>query len=596
MKSNIIFRMVAYTDAAGKFSIDAPRNGNEDNFFFTYDLSKDAPSKGEPDVDTPMSECGLLMVVADGMGGMNAGEVASQIAVDTVAYFFAPGKINPELAKDHQKRKKYMEHVISEADIRIKKDSEHDTEHKGMGSTIIMAWIVGDELTLSWCGDSRAYRYNPACGIEPLSRDHSYVQELADKGIIKYEDTFDHPQGNIVTRSLGDVSKKAIPETELFKVYNDDIILLCSDGLSGVLRDKKTYDMDGELIEGDNLEDIIGANRGSLKECREALWKAAEKADWYDNVTVVLCEIRSGAGIYTPIKKKEVLSNIKDENDNISKTFKGINIKLSTRNISLSLIGLLLVIGVTFFAAWKLFSNKQDIDSEQVPANESIPGETKDLSKEENEKKTLILINMRTELKLKLEKIQNELSVNPNIDYINNLSNKLETAKDTIELSSVKEKLLLLEQKIPYLKSIISEKTKNIANNSVKKELDNLFNTIILSKDIKKDWNKKIKEIIKTKTRANIGIGKTDDTSEITEINPDDNQKVHEITIQENDSFNGIVDFMEKKEFHGYYVSIIKDAKTGETLYNKSVSPAVLVNINKVINHRAEITLIKIKE
>ena len=55
MKSNIIFRMVAYTDAAGKFSVDATRNGNEDNFFFAYDLSKDAPSEGEPDVDTPMS-------------------------------------------------------------------------------------------------------------------------------------------------------------------------------------------------------------------------------------------------------------------------------------------------------------------------------------------------------------------------------------------------------------------------------------------------------------------------------------------------------------------------------------------------------------
>ena len=303
MKTDIIFRMVAYTDAAGKSSVDAPRNGNEDNFFFAYDLGHDIPVKGEPDTDTPLSDCGLLMVVADGMGGMNAGEVASQIAVDTVSEFFAPGKITPDLAQDHQKRKKYMEHVICEADVRIKKDSKQNLEHQGMGSTIIMAWIVGDELTLSWCGDSRAYRYNSANGIEPLSKDQSYVQELADKGIISYEDTFDHPQGNIVTRSLGDLSRKAIPETRWFKLYNQDIILLCSDGLSGVLRDKKTYGVDGCLLEGDNLEDIIGANRGSLKECREALWRAAEQADWYDNVTAILCEIRTGASTYVPVSQ-----------------------------------------------------------------------------------------------------------------------------------------------------------------------------------------------------------------------------------------------------------------------------------------------------
>jgi serine/threonine protein phosphatase PrpC len=586
--------MVAYTDAAGKFSVDAPRNGNEDNFFFAYDLSKDAPSKGEPDVDTQMSECGLLMVVADGMGGMNAGEVASQIAVDTVAEFFAPGKITPEFAKDHQKRKKYMEHVISEADIRIKKDSKHDSEHKGMGSTIIMAWIVGDELTLSWCGDSRAYRYNPACGIEPLSRDHSYVQELADKGIIKYEDTFDHPQGNIVTRSLGDVSKKAIPETELFKVYNDDIILLCSDGLSGVLRDKKTYDMDGELIDGENLEDIISANRETLKGCREALWKAAEKADWYDNVTAVLCEIRSGAGIYVPIKKEETSSNIKSANENINKTFKGINIRLSTRNILLSLIGLLLIIGVTFFAAWKLFSNKQDIDSEQVSKADSIASKKSETLKEKNVTQDLNFVKTQTELKLKLKEIQNKLGVSSNIIYINQLSNKLEAAKDTSELSTLKNELLLLEQKVPYLKKIILEKAKNASNHSVTKELDAIFDKIILSRNIKgEEWGRKINKITEVKTRTHSETGKTEDPSEITEIISDDYQQPYEITIRSGDSFRGIVNFMEKTKFPGYYVSLIMDAETGEIYFDRSERPAVLISINTVINRRAKIILLK---
>ena len=165
-----------------------------------------------------------------------------------------------------------------------------------MGSTIILAWIVGNELTLSWCGDSRAYRFNAATGIQMLSEDHSYVQELVQKGLLTYDQTFEHPQGNIVTRSLGDDSKKIRPETRFFNVYDGDVILLCSDGLSGVLRDRKTPDGEGGYFPGDTLEDIIAANRESLVTCREVLWQAAEHADWYDNVTAILCEIQSGAG------------------------------------------------------------------------------------------------------------------------------------------------------------------------------------------------------------------------------------------------------------------------------------------------------------
>ena len=350
MKSNVIFRMVAYTDAAGKYDPEAPRNGNEDNFFFSYNLSKEGSANGVADVDYQLSDCGLLMVIADGMGGMNAGEIASQIAIDTVSDYFAPGKIIPQLAADHPKRKEYLELVISEADIRIKKDSKHNNEHAGMGSTIILAWIVGNELTLSWCGDSRAYRYNPDKGIELLSKDHSYVQELVDQGLIRYEDTFEHPQGNIITRSLGDISKKAIPETRLYQLEDNDIILLCSDGLSGVLRDKKTYDTDGELIECDNLEDIISANRSSLKKCREALWNAAEKADWYDNVTAIMCEIRSGAGQNNSEKKTD--------SNTIDISFKGFHYRIPVKILLLSVIGLF-IFAFVFLLALRMISNPQ---------------------------------------------------------------------------------------------------------------------------------------------------------------------------------------------------------------------------------------------
>ena len=344
MADRIIFRMAAWTDAAGKYDPGAPQDGNEDNYYIDDNLSDDTPSHMVADEDIVLSDCGMLMAVADRMGGMNAGEVASQIAHDTVAEYFAPGRITPRLAETHEKRSRYMEQVVREADCRIKKDSRHNDEHANMGSTLIMAWLVGNELSLTWIGDSRAYRFNPRTGIEPLSKDHSYVQELVNKGIITYEQTFEHPQGNVVTRSLGDRSQKACPESRLYKVSNGDIILLCSDGLSGVLRDRKSYDENGELFQGENLEDIIRIHSSSMRECREALWAAAERAEWYDNVTAILCQIRSGAGEYVTPANDGRLPRPKMENS-IGKTFDGITIKIPRKRFLLFLVLFLIVAG-----------------------------------------------------------------------------------------------------------------------------------------------------------------------------------------------------------------------------------------------------------
>lgn len=290
----IKFRMTAYTAAAGKYNPEAPNKGNEDNFYVDNDLGDQTPGCFSSDAEVMLSDCGMLMAVADGMGGMNAGEVASKIAVDTIGEYFAPGRITPRLATSHTSRRKYLEELIVEADARIKADASHNPQHEGMGSTIILAWLAGDELTVSWCGDSRAYRFNPVNGIEMLSEDHSYVQDLVRKGQLTYEQTFGHPQGNIITRSLGDPGGKAKPETRLFKVNKSDIILLCSDGLSGVLFDRDARDEYGNPLSQDNLEDIIRNHSTTMQACREALWKAAEQAEWYDNVTIILCEILDG--------------------------------------------------------------------------------------------------------------------------------------------------------------------------------------------------------------------------------------------------------------------------------------------------------------
>ena len=293
-KQNISFRLVSYTDAAGKYTPEAVRSGNEDNFYVDDDLTDDTTNRVAQDEILQLGKLGMLMVIADGMGGMNAGEVASQIAVDTVKAAFKPEFLSVSITATSQSRRKYLEQVIKQADKNIKSEAKKDRSREGMGSTIIMAWLFEDELTISWCGDSRAYIFNEKSGIRLISQDHSYVQELVNKGILTYDQTFDHPQNNIITRSLGDPTKDACPESKTLKVGKGDIILLCSDGLSGVLRDRKTYDGSGTLLPEENIEDIIKAHTSSMKECREALWSAAERGGWYDNVTAILCQITDG--------------------------------------------------------------------------------------------------------------------------------------------------------------------------------------------------------------------------------------------------------------------------------------------------------------
>lgn len=283
------FRIAAYTDSAGKTNADAPRNGNEDNMFVSSDLSSDSKDcLFAADREEILNRYGCLMVVADGMGGMNAGEVASEIAINVVKESFTVDSLSNAVLKNEKSRAHFMESVVVAADDAIKEHAKKHTECDGMGSTIVMAWLYEGKVTVTWCGDSRVYLYRESEGLKQISKDHSYVQELVDQGKITMDEAFDHPYNNVITRSLGDPNHKAKPDSVTIPVFRGDIILVNSDGLSGVLRD----------IE---IEKIIKANRTSMNGCRLSLWDAAKNADWYDNVTAILCEILDGPD-YDPTK------------------------------------------------------------------------------------------------------------------------------------------------------------------------------------------------------------------------------------------------------------------------------------------------------
>jgi protein phosphatase len=144
----------------------------------------------------------------------------------------------------------------------------------GMGTTIVLVWIINEKAYIALCGDSRCYVFNPKRGLKCLSKDHSYVQELIDKGDITPQKSFNHPKSNIITRWLGNFF--AEPEITVYDIHKHDQFLLCSDGLYNNLTDSEIHTIlsTNELIE-DKAKTLIAcanANGGS------------------DNIAVVLWE------------------------------------------------------------------------------------------------------------------------------------------------------------------------------------------------------------------------------------------------------------------------------------------------------------------
>lgn len=268
--ANIKFRMAARCEAAG-------RPNNEDNYQLDADLS-DNEWGFTADEQITLGKKGALLVVCDGMGGMNAGEVASDLAVKTIKERFSADLLTPKVLASPMA---YVKETIIAADSAIKAHGKAHPETEGMGSTIVMAWMLDKKVYVGWCGDSRCYCYNSQTGLVRLSHDHSYVQELVDDGKLTEDLAFDHPNSNIITRSLGDPNGTARPDVKEYDLHNGDILMLCSDGLCGCLRDKE-------------IEEQIAAHQTSMQDCRDALWQADEAAGWHDNVTIALAQVVSG--------------------------------------------------------------------------------------------------------------------------------------------------------------------------------------------------------------------------------------------------------------------------------------------------------------
>ena len=342
--NNILFRMAARCEAAG-------RPNNEDNYQLDDNLS-DNSWGFTADAEVLLGEKGALLVVCDGMGGMNAGEVASDIAVKTIKEWFTTEKLTDAAIAAPCK---YIASAIVAADAAIKAHSKTNPDTEGMGSTIVLAWLLGQKVYVGWCGDSRCYRFNPALGLERLSHDHSYVQELVDAGKLTEELAFDHPNNNIITRSLGDPRGAAQPDTKEFDLYNQDIILLCSDGLCGTLRDNE-------------IAELIKQHQTSMQECRDALWDADEAAGWTDNTTIALAQIISGGKDATTANKTTTTST--DISTSKAKLI------AANKRLKLILSGVVVIILLCAIAAtaYKYKAQITSLFDKEEPAVEEVEG------------------------------------------------------------------------------------------------------------------------------------------------------------------------------------------------------------------------------
>lgn len=252
------------------------RDHNEDYHLFNTDVASRNWSFFTTVPVPKLGKHGCLLVVADGMGGLNAGEVASETAVGSIRQSFDEMALQPDAML-----KRDRDVILKEVTLKAHKQLvDHQIAHpetKGMGTTLVMAWITGNKATVCWVGDSRCSLYRPGKGLVQVSKDHSYVQELVDAGKISREMAFFHPNSNIITRNLGDSKRPAIADTVECGLVPGDRLLLYSDGVNSMLPDT-------------DIEKIV-AQEADTEACARQLVAEANRAGGHDNITAIVCDI-----------------------------------------------------------------------------------------------------------------------------------------------------------------------------------------------------------------------------------------------------------------------------------------------------------------
>lgn len=217
----------------------------------------------------PVGNLPNLFVVADGMGGHKAGDMASRYTVEVL--------LESVKASREKNPIKIIRAAIEQANREVLKKASEDEALFGMGTTVVVATVAGHYLYVANVGDSRLYLIRDK--IQQITKDHSLVEEMVRCGRLKREEARNHPNKNVITRAVG-AAKDVIIDFFDMRLKKGDMILLCSDGLSNMLEDSE-------------IEEIIRGGK-DLKEIAQELITAANQHGGKDNIAVVLVEPLKG--------------------------------------------------------------------------------------------------------------------------------------------------------------------------------------------------------------------------------------------------------------------------------------------------------------
>lgn len=226
--------------------------------------------------------CGLV-VLADGMGGYNAGEVASGIAVSVMtteisSRFSSVSMVDKDEVSGEELAVILLRDNIQKANLSIFHAAHSKPQYAGMGTTIVAALFYDNRVAVAHVGDSRMYRMRGGT-LEAITRDHSLLQEQIDGGVISAADARLSKNKNLVTRAVG-IDAKVASEIHVYDVAVGDIYLLCSDGLN-------------DMLEDEDIHSVLHAMQGNLPLAAEQLIQMANDNGGRDNVSVILVRVKA---------------------------------------------------------------------------------------------------------------------------------------------------------------------------------------------------------------------------------------------------------------------------------------------------------------
>lgn len=253
------------------------------SFSFDYAL------KTHPGLVRPLNEDALgadpqsgLFILADGLGGYNAGEIASTMAVSTLLAQLSALRAESAGSAAFDPRQ-VLTAALVDMNGGIFSAALNSAAFEGMATTIVVAWLLGERLWVAHTGDSRLYRQREG-SLAQLTRDHSFSQELLDAGMVTEDEVRLLPAKNLVTRALG-ASPDIEPEVHDYDLRDGDLLLLCSDGLT-------------EMVSCDEIAGVLGAY-ADLPEAARRLVDLANQAGGRDNTSIVLVRVKPAADATT---------------------------------------------------------------------------------------------------------------------------------------------------------------------------------------------------------------------------------------------------------------------------------------------------------